>query len=214
MSLRGGRVRIIPAARFASRASLALLALTTAVACRAFEPASRPDQTAPLPGQSTAVFTTARPTLGAALDDFFARHPTPVQPLEFPHNIHTQKEVACTEYCHEGVSTEAVAGLPSIRTCMVCHNRIATDRPRIQQITQMRQKGLDLAWQRVFDYPEASHVRFNHAPHVRAGVQCATCHGDIARQTVAQRNVEMTMGFCVNCHNEKKAPTDCLTCHY
>jgi len=57
-------------------------------------------------------------------------------------------------------------------------------------------------------------VRFNHAPHVRAKVECATCHGDVAKQTVAERVVDHTMGFCVSCHQAKKASNDCLTCHY
>jgi len=26
--------------------------------------------------------------------------------------------------------------------------------------------------------------------------------------------VDHTMGFCVNCHKEKQAPLDCLTCHF
>jgi hypothetical protein len=71
-----------------------------------------------------------------------------------------------------------------------------------------------LAWQRVYGYAKEAHVRFDHAPHIRAKVECSTCHGDIAQQTVAQRNVNMTMGFCVNCHTERKASNDCLTCHY
>src|SRR5262245_7252527 len=187
----------------------------TGLGCQVFDNAPPPPRPlAPVPGQGTGVFTTARPTVGAAFADFLATRPDPAQPLEFPHVIHVGKKIACTEYCHEGVTTGAVAGLPSVRTCMICHNAIATDKPRIQRITAMRDQGLDLAWQRVFDYPATSHVKFNHAPHIRAGVECATCHGQIAEQTVAQRNVNMTMGFCVNCHNEKKAPTDCLTCHY
>jgi hypothetical protein len=97
---------------------------------------------------------------------------------------------------------------------MICHNTIATSRPRIQRITALRDQGLDLAWQRVYGYPEEAHVRFNHAPHIRADVECATCHGNIGARTVAQRNVELTMGFCVNCHNERQAPVGCLTCHY
>ncbi len=97
---------------------------------------------------------------------------------------------------------------------MICHTAIATDRPRIQQITRMQEQGVDLAWQRVFHYPEEAHVKFNHAPHIRAKVDCATCHGNIGGQTVAQRNVDVTMGFCVNCHNERKASVDCLTCHF
>jgi hypothetical protein len=97
---------------------------------------------------------------------------------------------------------------------MFCHNSIATDRPLIQRITQMQKDGIDFAWQRVSGYPAEAHVKFNHAPHIRANVDCATCHGNIAQQTVAQRNVEMTMGFCVSCHNERKASIDCLACHY
>jgi Cytochrome c7 and related cytochrome c len=167
-----------------------------------------------LPGQSTGVFSSARPTFGAALNDFLGRRPEPVQPLEFPHVIHVNKKIACTDNCHEAALTGPVAGLPSVRVCMGCHNSIATDRPRIQRITQMRKEGTDLAWQRVFGYPRESHVKFNHAPHLRKEIACATCHGDIAHQTVAQRNVDLNMGFCVNCHREKNAPTDCLTCHY
>ena len=167
-----------------------------------------------LPGQSAEVFTTARPTIGAAVNDFLGRSPTPEQPIDFPHDVHVGKKIACTDYCHESVTTGPVAGLPSVRTCMVCHDAIATDRPPIQQITAMRAKGLDLAWQRVYGYPAPAHVKFNHAPHIRAKVECTTCHGNIAEQTVARRNVDLNMGFCVTCHSEKKVSIDCLTCHF
>ena len=193
---------------------MCLLALAGGAGCRLLEPSPPPYPVAALPGQSTGVFSTANPTFGVAFRDFLGRRPEPVQPIEFPHNIHVGKEIACTEYCHETVTMGPRAGLPSVNTCMICHTAIATDRPRIQTITKMQAEGRDLAWQRVFDYPEEVHVRFNHAPHIRAKVGCETCHGNIAQQTVAQRNVELTMGTCVNCHNERKAPTDCLTCHF
>jgi hypothetical protein len=167
-----------------------------------------------LPGQLGGVFVTGNATFGGAFNDFAGRRPDPVQPIEFPHNTHIKQGLMCTEYCHENVTKGPVAGLPSVNTCMICHSSIATDRPRIQQITAMQQKGIDLAWQRVYGYPAQSHVRFNHAPHIRAKVECTTCHGNIAEQTVAQRNVNLTMGYCVNCHNENKAPVDCLTCHF
>ena len=201
------------------RSALVISALILAgtLGCRVFDPASKPGAaSAPvLPGQSNAVFTTARASFREAFDDFAGRHPRkPEQPIEFPHNLHYGKKIGCTEYCHESVTTGPVAGLPSVRTCMVCHNTIAIGRPRIKQITAMRERGEDLAWRRVFDYAPEAHVRFNHAPHIRAKVECATCHGPIHEGTVAERNVDLNMGFCVNCHNEKKAPVDCLTCHF
>ena len=152
--------------------------------------------------------------MARVVNDFFSTPPTPQQPIEFPHNVHVGKKIACTEYCHEGVTMGPVAGLPSVRTCMICHDAIAVDRPRIKQITAMRAQGRDLAWQRVYGYPATAHVRFNHAPHIRAQVECATCHGNIGEQTVAQRNVDLNMGFCVTCHSARNASIDCLTCHF
>ena len=201
---------------FARVCVILVVALTGGLGCRFLEPnVPRPAAAQLLPGQTAEVFTTAHPSLAAALNDFLGRHPVVVeQPFEFPHNIHVGREIACTEYCHESVSEGPVAGLPSVRTCMGCHRTIATNRPRIRQITQMREEGRDFAWKRVFGYPAQSHVRFNHAPHIRAKVECSTCHGNIGAQSVAQRNVNMTMGFCVNCHRERKAPDDCLACHF
>ena len=160
------------------------------------------------------LYTTARPTLGAAARDFFWVKPKAVQPLDFPHNIHIEKGLTCLDTCHESAANGPEAGLPGVNVCMNCHVAIATDKPRIQQITAMQEKGLDLAWQRVYGYTQAAHVKFNHAPHIRASVECSTCHGDIAHQTVAQLNVVLDMGTCVTCHREKKAPNDCITCHF
>jgi hypothetical protein len=195
---------------------LSALILAGSLGCRMLDTSSQSatSRAPALPGQSTEVFTTARAGLGQAVSDFFDRRPAPQQPLEFPHNIHVEKKIGCTEYCHEPVTTGPVAGLPSVRTCMTCHNTIATDRPRIKQLTAMRMRGEDFVWQRVYGYTAQAHVRFNHAPHIRANVECANCHGNIAGGTVAQRNVDLNMGFCVNCHNQRKAPVDCLTCHF
>jgi hypothetical protein len=169
---------------------------------------------APPAADPAEVFTPARPNVAAAARDFFGMRPDPVQPIEFPHDVHVAQGLTCTDYCHEGATKAPVAGLPSIKTCMICHAAIATDRPRIQQLAALEAKGQDLAWQRVYGYTNEAHVRFDHAPHIRAQVECSTCHGAIAQQTVAQRNVDLTMGFCVNCHKERQASNDCLTCHF
>jgi len=162
------------------------------------------------------VFTTSHRSAGAAVSDFFLIRPAATQPIEFPHQIHVEKAMLkCTETCHEAVTKGPNAGIPSVKTCMICHDSIATDRPRIMKITNdYYKKGVDLPWQRVYGFTPEVHVRFNHAPHIRNNVDCATCHGDIAHQTVAQRNVEHTMGFCVDCHKARKASNDCLTCHF
>src|SRR6266487_4435524 len=138
------------------------------------------------PAVSSDVFTPARPTLAQAARDFFGVLPKAEQPIAFPHKTHIAKGLTCTDYCHESVTKGPIAGLPGVKTCMICHDAIATDRPLIQQITNLQKAGIDLAWQRVYGYTREAHVRFNHAPHIRAGVECATCHGRIADQTVAE----------------------------
>jgi hypothetical protein len=189
-----------------------------AVGCEWVDDRPAPVEPAPYTAQAALgtakLFSPERPSLAAAANDFFWVKSNPTQPIEFPHNTHVEKGLACTEYCHESVTKGPEAGLPSVNTCMICHAAIATDKPRIQQITALAEKGLDLHWKRVYGYTQPAHVKFNHAPHIRANVECATCHGDIAHQTVAQRNVVLGMGDCVSCHREKQAPNDCLTCHY
>ena len=166
------------------------------------------------PSASADVFTPAHETFGQAVSEFFAVKSTAKQPIEFPHKTHIAKDIKCTEYCHESVTKGPRAGLPSLNTCMVCHSAIATDRPLIQQITAISDKGLDIEWQRVYGFTSQSHVRFNHAPHIRANLDCSTCHGDVGSGTVATRAVDLTMGFCVTCHRQKNAPNECITCHF
>lgn len=160
-----------------------------------------------------SVYSPANRSVGEAVRSHFGLRAEPQQPFPFSHQIHLEKELVCTD-CHEGVERSPRAGLPSINTCMICHSQIATDRPLIKELAALQEKGLDLAWQRVYDYTREAHVRFEHAPHIRAGTECSTCHGNQAQQTVAVRAVDMDMAFCVNCHKQKQASNDCLTCHY
>lgn len=201
--------------RFVVTVVVCLAAFAGSVGCRVFVPASAEVESSfpVLPGQSTEVFTTARPTVAAAVNEFFGRRPIAEQPFDFPHDIHVGKQVACN-LCHSGAARGPVAGIPGVATCMICHRAIATDQPRIQQLTALSEQGIDIAWKRVYGFVPEAHVKFNHAPHIRAEVECATCHGDIGSQGIAQRNVEHTMGSCVNCHNENNASIDCLTCHF
>src|SRR5262245_35945066 len=202
--------------RHRRRWTLTLLFVTLAAtwACSALynrEPSGTAGQTSRW--GTPAVFTTAHGSFSEAARDFFGMHDEPRQPFDFSHQIHLGKQLLCTD-CHTGVEKGPVAGIPSVSTCMICHSQIATDRPLIKTLTELQDKGRDLAWQRVYDYPAEAHDRFNHAPHIRAKVECSTCHGNLAEQTVARRVVTLSMSFCVNCHKSKQVSNDCLTCHY
>lgn len=159
------------------------------------------------------VFTPEHSTVGAAVREFVGWRATPVQPIAFPHSRHIANGIGCT-ICHTGVNQGAVAGIPSVKLCMGCHEVFATDRPEVKKLTAYYNSGRDIAWQRVYGFAPSAHVKFNHSPHIRAGVDCSSCHGDLASMTVAVRAVNIDMGFCISCHRAKQVSTDCVTCHF
>lgn len=164
---------------------------------------------------SSPQFTTAHASFNEAARHFLSIKTAPQQPIDFPHKIHTSDiGVACTD-CHVGVEKGARAGIPSINVCMSCHEDVGDPKDsRIQTLRTYAKRGEDMPWQRVYGFEQEAHVRFNHAPHIRAKVDCATCHGDLSQMTVAQRVVDHSMNFCISCHKQKGASNDCLTCHY
>ncbi len=163
--------------------------------------------------QTSETFSPAHRTILDALADFFGWRPKPVQPVAYSHQIHLAKGMACV-VCHTGVDQGPEATIPGAKFCMTCHQVIASDRPEIRKIAAYAARGEEIPWQRVYGYTPYASVKFNHAPHVRAKVACASCHGDMTQQTVAQRAVNLTMGYCLDCHRQRKASTDCLACHY
>jgi Cytochrome c7 and related cytochrome c/Class III cytochrome C family len=174
----------------------------------------------PLTGQSPqddpakSVFSPAHSSIPQAISHFFGHRPEAKQPIAFTHKVHVQDvQLDCVD-CHITVASGPVASIPDIRTCWNCHATTLVEHAEIRKVKDYYDKGQDIPWQRVWGWVEESHVRFNHAPHVRKGVECATCHGDVSQMTVATRTVEHTMEFCVSCHRTRSAPDDCVTCHY
>ena len=77
------------------------------------------------------------------------------QPIPFPHKTHVEKAMLkCTDYCHETVTKGPRAGLPSVKTCMICHDAIAVDRPLIQKVADYQKRGVDIPWQRVYGFTQ------------------------------------------------------------
>lgn len=146
------------------------------------------------------------------------------QPIEFPHNTHAETNKINCLYCHTYARRSRVAGIPPTSKCMGCHLVIATDKPRIKQLTEYWEKGESPRWKKVHDVPDFVH--FTHDKHLkrfifdnqgmeveRASEVCAFCHGEIKKMTVAQKVKPLNMGFCVRCHKENNGPSDCWKCH-
>jgi len=162
----------------------------------------------------------------------------PRQPIFFSHLIHAGSFQIPCQYCHADARRSDYAGLPSTERCLGCHKIIgAQDNPEIRKLHAWAQRGEPIPWVRVFKVPEFTY--FPHKPHVRAKVECQTCHGPIERMRVVgartgQRLINdlqnlvglrpapppLTMGWCVDCHRTQnatrgmRAPLDCVACHH
>jgi hypothetical protein len=166
------------------------------------------------PAEISPIFTPAHRTISEAVRHFFNIRSEPVQPLAYNHQPHLELAGLNCIDCHDGVDKGPIAHIPGVSMCMDCHDFIATESPVIQQLTEYYNRGEEPPWQRVYGWYEEAHVRFNHAPHIRSGVECATCHGDVATMSVAERVVDHSMRFCIECHEQEGASNDCLVCHY
>jgi nitrate/TMAO reductase-like tetraheme cytochrome c subunit len=176
---------------------------------------------APAAAPGSSKYTPAHPSVSSAFREFFNVRSKPVQPIAYTHTVHVLKDngprLECS-FCHVGVDKGPVASIPGANTCMGCHDSEEGQTPHakeeIKKIVDYATRGEEIPWQRVYGFPAMSHVRFNHAPHIRNNVDCSTCHGDIPHMTVAERVVQHTMGFCVKCHEDRKVSNECMTCHY
>jgi hypothetical protein len=138
---------------------------------------------------------------------------SPQQPINFSHQLHIQKVgLECT-HCHTTVDKSRFAGIPSLETCMTCHEAVATDKPEIQKLTKYWNEKQPVPWKRVYALPERNYVYFSHKRHVKAGFACVNCHGEVKVMPVIKRVRQLEMGWCMSCHRENNGPIDCATCH-
>ena len=135
------------------------------------------------------------------------------QPVAYSHKQHLALGLQCLD-CHISADTSAAASIPSVRKCMLCHAKIGIANPEVKKVIAFANSKREIPWQRVYGFPRESLVKFRHAPHARAKIECARCHGDMTQATTAQPLVKHSMGSCLSCHRQYKATEDCAACHY
>ena len=150
------------------------------------------------------------------------------QPIEYSHKLHAGELQIDCEYCHSGARRSIHAGVPSTKVCMNCHTLVdSTERPELEKLKKYFADSEPIPWVKVHDLPDFVH--FSHKRHVRGGLQCQECHGEVQDEmTVAVRKSELTMGWCLQCHEphekvdenygaqaelRRSELKDCWTCH-
>ncbi len=121
----------------------------------------------------------------------------------FPHDIHIEQEIACTD-CHAGIEAATAVGerfMPAMDFCSDCHE-VDDDEQCVMCHTSPDDAG---------DYPERIFGAqfFSHAAHGGADIECATCHGILAESEPRIPGKP----DCRACHATAEFFTDCGLCH-
>ncbi len=157
------------------------------------------------------------------------------QPIAYPHDVHAGKSLTtlsngaqvtglgleCT-HCHQYVDKSRFATVPALSVCASCHANLAPRTTEMEKLKQYIDNNQPPIWQRIHSVPP--HVYFSHKRHVKYfeenmqmsvtnGEACQRCHGDMRVVKTVKQTRTLTMGFCVSCHRQNNAPTDCWTCH-
>ncbi|TFH20321.1 MAG: hypothetical protein E4H10_16790 [Bacteroidia bacterium] len=142
-----------------------------------------------------------------ALGFNLSKNYAPVQPIKFSHLIHaTNNKIECN-YCHPGVLKGKNAGIPPVSLCMNCHRHqqegTRTGKFEIRKVLQAAEDSVAIRWVRIHNLPDFAY--FNHMQHVTiGGVECITCHGVVEDMHIVEQVEDLSMGWCIKCHDETK----------
>ena len=137
------------------------------------------------------------------------------QPIQFNHKLHVADQgLDCVE-CHQYVTKNRKATLPGKDVCAGCHSEPQGSSPEEQKLAALLSSSEEFKWQRVYVLPED--VYFSHFRHVTLGqIGCQSCHGEMKELTAPPQKPAtgiLNMSFCIKCHKESRASSDCLACH-
>ena len=120
------------------------------------------------------------------------------QPVPFSHKHHAAELGIDCRYCHTSVEVSSFAGVPPTETCMTCHSQIWTNSSMLEPVRSSYLTGESLRWRRVNALPDF--VYFNHSIHIKKGIGCTTCHGQVAEMPLTWKQNTLYMRWCIDCH--------------
>jgi Zn ribbon nucleic-acid-binding protein len=127
-----------------------------------------------------------------------AAHVAREQPIQFSHERHVGGNGIDCRYCHTSVEDSPFAGIPPTKTCMNCHSEIFANSAFLEPVRASFRTNTAIHWTRVHDLPDFAY--FNHSIHVKKGVGCTTCHGQVDRMPLMWQEQSLQMEWCVDCH--------------
>jgi len=132
---------------------------------------------------------------------------SPDQPIKFSHKVHSGQNQTDCNYCHYSARSSKTAGIPPGNVCLNCHFLVRTGTrsgvTEINKVISAYDSGTPVDWIRIYRLPDF--VFFSHAQHVTAGeLACEACHGDVKSMDRIYQETDLSMGWCLKCHDTRK----------
>lgn len=136
----------------------------------------------------------------------------PKQPIAFSHRLHVNVKQLDCQFCHNTVERSRFAGLPPVEKCLYCHEHIIPEHEQILRIKEYAANNVPIPWRKVTYLPD--HVYFSHQRHIKAGVSCTECHGNVEQMDrlrevytdgldrMMLQGSPFKMGMCLECHHK------------
>lgn len=136
-----------------------------------------------------------------------SRNYSPDQPVKFSHYVHAGQNKTDCNYCHYSARSAKSAGIPAGNICLNCHFLVRSGTrsgvTEISKVTEAFNNNEPVKWIRIYRLPDF--VFFSHAQHVTAGeIACESCHGDVRTMDRLYQVPDLSMGWCLKCHDTRK----------
>jgi hypothetical protein len=97
---------------------------------------------------------------------------------------------------------------------MLCHEEIDADKPREKTVAAFLVDGKP-TWLRARPdvYSDEMEVKFSHARHIEAEVDCDACHAAVMEDKGPGLRIRGGKVSCMQCHAKTKLGNDCAVCH-
>ena len=129
----------------------------------------------------------------------------PEQPIAYSHKLHAgEYQMECL-YCHFGAEKSRHAGIPPLNVCMNCHREIDKQTRGLSRLKEAYAQDRPVRWIKIHNLPDF--VYFSHRQHMGPGATgdlvCQDCHGPVETMERVRQHAPLTMGWCLECHQEK-----------
>ena len=127
----------------------------------------------------------------------------------FPHRLHLDSDMECAD-CHFPAD-DAEPVLPTREVCADCHEDPEGESEAFRAyFASVLSEGGEFRFARRWRTRDALPA---HPRHAQAGVGCSACHGEPTDLPFVKPKSVPLMALCMACHEERKAPRECATCH-